>query len=182
MTETPEDTSWESEGWLVFELLLAWTEAIVRQKTRLELARSRLSRPSRARSAEELRIEGHEKRFASRSYDTECHLFVDAAWQLFEHRKRIRTLGIVSNDAFRELDNFERDVTGLKDGAIEYLTGGGHHPDSWIRQAEDGLSDPHAAAHTELVGALDYVAFAETAERLSRKLYEIDPNSPESTA
>ena len=170
MTETP-DTSRENESRIVFELSLAWAEAIARQRTRLEIARSRLTRPSRARSTEELQIEAHEKRFASHTYDTECHLFIDAAWQLIKYSRWIRTLGIVGNDAFRELDNFERDVTALKDDAIEYLAGGGHHPDSWIRQAGDGVSDPGAA--------LDYIAFAEMAERLSKKLYEIDPNNPE---
>jgi hypothetical protein len=181
MTETSDDASREGEPWLAFELLLAWAEAVVRQRTRLEIARSRLARPSRARSTDELGIEAREKRFASRSYDTECHLFIDAAWQLIRYSKRI-PLAIVGHDAFRELDNFELDVTALKDGALEYLTGGGHRPDGWICEVEDGVSDAVAAGHSKLVGRLNYIAFTEMAERLTRRLYEIDPNSRDFTA
>jgi hypothetical protein len=151
--------------------LLAWGEAIARQRAPLEIVRSRLTRPSSARSTEELRIETHEKRFASRSYDTECHLFIEAAWQLIKYSKWIR-LDIAGHDAFRELDDFERDVAALKDETID----GRHHPDSWIRQVEDSVSDPAAAVHAKLVGRLNYIAFAEMAERLIKKLYEIDPN------
>jgi hypothetical protein len=105
MTETPDDTSPEREPWVAFELLLAWAEAIVRQRTRLEIVRSRLARPSRARSTEELRIEAQEKRFANRSYDTECHLFIEAAWQLVKYSKWIRLdiVGDLPRD-FRTID------------------------------------------------------------------------------
>jgi hypothetical protein len=144
MTETPDDTPPEREPWVAFELLLAWAEAIVRQRTRLEIVRSRLARPSRAKSTEELRIEAQEKRFANRSYDTECHLFIEAAWQLVKYSKWIR-LDIVGHDTFRELNDFERDVAALKDGTIEHLTDGSHHPDSWIRAPQRVHGRPFGA-------------------------------------
>jgi hypothetical protein len=177
MPEMPDMRSREdNEPWLAFELLLAWAEAIVRQRTRLEIALSRLTRPSRATSTDELRDEAHERRFAGHNFNTERHLFIDAAWQLIEYRKLAGRLGIVNNDPFRELDTFEKNVKTLKDHAIEYLKGGGDHPDRWIHQAEDSTSDPDATVDTKLGERLDYIAFAEMAERLCRALYEIDPN------
>jgi hypothetical protein len=177
MAEMPNMSSrGVSEQWLAFDLLMAWAEAIVRLRPRLETALSRLTRPSRATSTDELRVEVHERRFASHTFNTERHLFIDAAWQLIEYREWVGRLGIVSNDAFRELDPFEKAVKTLKDHAIEYLKGGGDHPDRWIYQAEGGISD---ASATRLGERLDYIAFAEMAERLCAALYEIDPNNPE---
>jgi hypothetical protein len=177
MAEMPDMSSREvSEPWLAFELLLAWAEAIVRLRPRLESALSRLTRPSRATPTDELRVESHERRFASHTFNTERHLFIDAAWQLFEYRKWVGRLGIVSNDAFQELDAFEQAVNTLREHAIEYLKGGGGHPDRWICQAEGGNSD---ASATKLGERLDYIAFAEMAERLCAALHQIDPNNPE---
>ena len=168
----------DNEQWLAFELLLAWAEAIVRQRARLEIALSRLTRPSRATSTEELHVEVHDKRFARHTFNTERHLFIEAAWQLIECRKRVGKLGIVSNDAFRELDTCEKGVKGLREHAIEYLKGGGDHPDRWIHQAEDDTSDL-TTVDTTLGEHLDYIAFSEMAERLCSTLCEIDPNNPE---
>ena len=165
----------DGEPWLAFELLLAWAEAIVRQRTRLEIALSRLTRPSRATSAEERHVEVHERRFASHTVNTERHLFIEAAWQLIEYRKRVGKLGILSDDPFRDLDAFEKDVKALKDHAIEYLKVGRDHPDRWIHAAE--TSDVRAGAG--LVEHLDYVAFSDMVERLCRTLKTIDPNNPD---
>jgi hypothetical protein len=115
MAEMPNMSSrGVSEQWLAFDLLMAWAEAIVRLRPRLETALSRLTRPSRATSTDELRVEVHERRFASHTFNTERHLFIDAAWQLIEYREWVGRLGIVSNDAFRELDPFEKAVKTLK--------------------------------------------------------------------
>ena len=165
----------DAEPWLAFELLLAWAEAIVRQRTRLEIALSRLTRPSRATSTEERHVEVHERRFADHTFNTERHLFIEAAWQLIEHRKRVGKLGILGDDAFRELDGFEKDVKALRDHAIEYLKGGRDHPGRWIYQAE--TSD--LTAVSGLGEHLDYVAFSDMVERLRRTLYKIDPNNPD---
>ena len=87
-----------------------------------------------------LSVESHERRFASHTFNTERHLFIDAAWQLIQYRKWVGRLGIVSNDAFQELDAFEQAVNTLRDHAIEYLKGGGDPPDRWICQAEERTS------------------------------------------
>ena len=58
MAEMPDMSSRDvSEPWLAFELLMAWADAIVRLRPRLETTLSRLTRRSRARSADELRVE-----------------------------------------------------------------------------------------------------------------------------
>jgi hypothetical protein len=176
MAEMPDMSSREvSEQWLAFELLMAWAEAIVRLRPRLETALSRLTRPSRATSTDELRVEVHERRFASHTFNTERHLFIDAAWQLIEYREWVGRLGIVSNDAFRELDPFEKAVKTLKDHAIEYLKGGGDHPDRWIYQAEGGISD---ASATRLGERLDYIAFARWRSGFARQSTRLIPTTP----
>jgi hypothetical protein len=57
-------------------------------------------------------------------------------------RHRARRLGIVPDDVFGELDTFEKDVTALKNHAIEYLIGGEDHPDRWIYKSEGDTSHP----------------------------------------
>ena len=181
MTDIPGIHSRDKdERWLAFETLLAWAEATVRQGARLESARSRWRRPSRATSSDELRVEAHDRRFGCHTFNTERHLFVDTAWKLIEHRKWVGTLGLFDNDVFRELDTFESDVHSLKDiqeQAMEYFDIGAEHIDRWVHQLEGGTS----STLVETGMHLDYVAIAQMAERLCKILYEISPSSAEAT-
>jgi len=181
MTDIPGIHSGEKdERWLAFESLLAWAEATVRQGARLESARSRWRRPSRATSSDELRVEAHDRRFGCHTFNTERHLFVDTAWKLIEHRKWVGKLGLFDDDVFRELDTFENDLTSLKDiqeHAIEYFDAGADHIDRWVHQLEGDTS----STLVETGMYLDYVAIAQMAERLCKILYEISPSSAEAT-
>src|SRR6476659_3343880 len=51
----------------------------------------------------------------------------------------------MSHATFSELNDFERDVAELKDGTIEHLTDGSHHPDSWIRAPQRVHGRPFGA-------------------------------------
>jgi len=179
MTDIPGIHSRDKdERWLAFETLLAWAEATVRQGARLESARSRWRRPSGATSTDELRVEARDRKFACHTFNTERHLFIDTAWKLIEHRKWVGKLGLLNNDAFRELDTFENDVNTLKDiqeHAIEYFESGADHIDRWVHQLEGGTS----STMVEIGMYLPYVAIAEMAERLCKILYEIGSSTAE---
>ncbi len=171
----------ESQRWLAFENLLMWAEAVVQQRDRLDAARAQLLRPpDLSPSAAEHLAAARARRRAMHSFNAQRHLFINAAYQLVSYRRWVGRLGIVSNDAFREIDSFEADVDILRDKnehAIEYFRGRGKKPANWTHVDSGGTADASSTVDNRLGGRLDYVAFSEAAVRLCATLYQIDPNT-----
>jgi len=175
----------EQQRRLAFENLLMWTEAVITQRDRLDAARARLRSHAPAAPAfparptaepADLVARALEGRLAIHAFNSERHLFINAAFQLVAYRSWVGKLGIVSNDEFRELDAFARDVDILRDKnehAIDYFRGKGKRPDEWTHSTETSYTDASATFGNLLGGRLDYVELGKVAERLRDRLHEL---------
>jgi hypothetical protein len=120
-------------------------------------------------------------RLAFQSFQTERHLFCNAAYKLLEYRQWVQRLGFLDEALFAELDKFAHDIGVMRDmneHVIEYFEGKWKRPHDWIYRGGGGISDASSTAGTKLGGRLDWVELGSAAERLFARISPMEPFYP----
>jgi hypothetical protein len=121
----PPEMPLEHQKFLAFEHLLGWTAAVIAQSERLTEARNALlatykERAERAQKYPEQwgkTWKEHELacRMAIERFQTERHLFCNAAFKLLEYSQWVRQLGLLDDATFIDLDRFADDIKVMRD-------------------------------------------------------------------
>jgi hypothetical protein len=180
---TPDD-----QKFMAFESLLGWTAAVVNQAQRLSAAKQEFLKQIRRRSdlqagqrREVVSVLILSQRLAQQSFQTERHLFCNAANQLLEYRRWVQRLSFLDESLFTELDGFAHDIDVMRDmneHTIEYFEGKGHRPHDWVYRGEGAVSDASSTTGTKIGGRLDWVELGAAAERLFAQISRLSPFYP----
>jgi len=107
----------DAERFMAFAGVIQWAYAVVEQGKRIEAA-----------VRERIGARGGNRAITLRcQIQTECHLFVIAAWQMIKHREWAGRLGLFEAVDFRDLDGFSqdniRDLRNMREHVDEYFQG-----------------------------------------------------------
>jgi hypothetical protein len=193
--ETTVPMTLDEQKFMAFEGLLGWTAAVANQAQRVTDARDKMfavmaRRTDRSpgwteRYAEEVRANATAFRLAQQSFQTERHLFCNAAYKLLEHRRWVQDLEFIDDALFEELDQFARDIDVMRDmneHAIEYFRGKGRRPHDWVHQDGGGTADASSTVDTKIGGRLDWVELGAAVQRLLARIGPMGPFYPSSPA
>ncbi|MFA6052493.1 MAG: hypothetical protein WC762_07865 [Methylobacter sp.] len=157
MNTTVPIMSSDEERFMAFSGLVQWTQGVVLQSKRV------------INVAEQLK----DRNFFYRSiYSMHCehHYFVIAAYKLIEHREWIKKFGLCSNVDFSEIDEFSvqdiKDLRNMREHVVEYFQGNGRTKSRWFVETPAYKADASSSVGTMIGGRLDYIKFANAAERL----------------
>jgi len=179
------------QKFMAFEGLLGWAAAAVTQAKRVTAASDNLSSEAHRRANSPVGQDHRESilryRLANQSFQTERHLFCNAAHKLLEYRNWVQDLGFLDDALFEELDNFAHDIDVMRDmdeHVIEYFKGEGKRPHDWIHKDGGGSADASSTIDTKIGGRLDWEELGAAAQRLLEKLKPLGPfyPTPEETA
>ena len=150
----------DAERFMAFAGVIQWAYAVVEQGKRIEAA-----------VGERIGARGGNRAIALRSQiQTECHLFVIAAWQLIKHREWAGRLGLFEAVDFRDLDGFSqdniRDLRNMREHVDEYFQGAGNNKDRWRVQTPEYSADASSLVDTMIGGRLDWTLFSGAVGRL----------------
>jgi hypothetical protein len=190
--ETTVTMTLDEQKFMAFEGLLGWTSAVVTQAQRVTAARGdflaqldRRRAQQAGRGPEEMRELILQQRLAQQRFQTDRHLFCNAAYQLLEHRRWVKDLGFLDDALFEEFDKFADDIDVMRDmneHAIEYFRGKGLRPHDWVHQDEGGTADASATVDTKIGGRLDWVELGAAVQRLLARIRPMGPFYPSSPA
>ena len=189
----PPEMPLEHQKFLAFEHLLGWTAAVIAQSERITEARNALL-ATHKEGAEQAQKDPeqwgktlwkeHELacRLASERFQTERHLFCNAAFKLLEYSQWVRQLGLLDDATFVDLDLFADDIKVMRDKnvhEIEYFKGRGLHPQDWeYESAATGRVDASATFETKIGGRLDWVVLGDLARHLFGHFRGLGPFTP----
>ena len=145
---------------MAFAGVIQWAYAVVEQGKRIETA-----------IGERMGARGGDRTIALRSQvQTECHLFVIAAWQLIKHCGWAGRLGLFEAVDFRDLDGFSqdniRDLRNMREHVDEYFQGAGNNKNRWRVQTPEYSADASSLVDTMIGRRLDWTLFSDAVGRL----------------
>jgi hypothetical protein len=160
--------SLDDEKFMAFEGLVQWTRAVVDQAKRVSAAKDYIS-------SEDVRNNWPMKgRAAIHASHCEDHYFVIAAYKIIEYRKWNQDLGLCGTVDFSEIDKFNqrdiRDLRNMREHITDYFKGEGNTPKRWTVETPEYKADASSVVGNMIGGRLDYVNFAQSAERLLSQL------------
>jgi hypothetical protein len=155
----------DEECFMTFSGLIQWTEGVVLQSKRVATATEQL-----------MNYENGTNSFAKSINILHCeqHYFVIAANKLYEYREWIKIFGLFNNVDFSEIDSFSRqdikDLRNMREHVIDYFHGNGKDKARWVIDTPEYKADASSCVGTMIGGRLDYIKFANAAERLLSEL------------
>jgi hypothetical protein len=113
------------------------------------------------------------RRQALLNFNSECHFFVIAAYKLIEYRKWASALGLCANINFSEIQAFSEqdiiDLRNMREHIVDYFQGHGLASRRWFAETPHFKADASSVIGTMIGGRLDWIKFADAAERLLPK-------------
>jgi hypothetical protein len=173
---------------MAFHGLVGWASAVALQSQRASEAQTQMLAALDRRGKEwgggpERRRELiWDSTVAQQLFQTERHLFCNAAYQLLEYRRWANRLKFIDETLFVELDKFADDIDVMRDmneHVVEYFEGKGKRPHDWD---DGGGADASSTSGTRIGGRLDWNELGAAAQRLLERLKPLEPFTPEEAA
>ena len=155
----------ESQKFMALEGIHTWGEGVIQHVRALnDFPRKLASRSSHVPFSHVPLI---------RQFQRDKLAFLIAANQLVQYVVWAREIGVVAIDAGTDLQKHSseiRDIRNKNEHVIEYFSGNGHAPKTWVYTDDGGTADASSTVDSRIGGRLDWNEVAAASETLLKEI------------